>query len=267
LSSRIGEAADADLMTGASGCLLVLLELQRHRAGAEVMAAARNCAARLADTAQHGIDRAWWETAAESHPLTGLAHGTAGAVAALMRYAYQTADAASLELAAQALRYERAAFKARGQRWYDRYENADATTDVREDICSWCHGAPGVGLARLLWPDAMRDDAWRSDVQQCIATTRAQGLVGTHALCHGQMGNLDLLLHFASCENDRVALADVRVLGQQVLDDARSGWRCGGGSLAQEPLGLMVGLAGIAYGCLRLHDPRKVPSVLSLLTG
>jgi type 2 lantibiotic biosynthesis protein LanM len=265
--AKIADAADADLITGASGCLLVVLELQRHRPGSEVMQAAAACAARLAERAQRGTEGAWWETPAEPHPLTGLAHGTAGAIAALARYGHVAGDAASLELAAAALRYERAAFEARRQRWYDRYENADIATDVREDICSWCHGAPGVGLARLLWPAAMRDDVWRSELQSCLATTREQGLAGTHALCHGQMGNLDLLLQFAVHERADAALAGCRALGQVVLDDARSGWRCGGGSLAQEPLGLMVGLAGIAYGCLRLHDPYKVPSVLSLSTG
>jgi hypothetical protein len=38
-------------------------------------------------------------------------------------------------------------------------------------------------------------------------------------------------------------------------------------SAAQEPLGLMVGVAGIAYGCLRLADPVQVPSVLGLTVG
>ncbi|MEP6897166.1 MAG: type 2 lanthipeptide synthetase LanM family protein [Rhodanobacter sp.] len=264
VNERIVDAADADLITGASGCLLVLLQLQQHRPATDVLAAAAACAARLLETARRGVEGAWWETPSEPHPLTGLAHGTAGAVAALARYYELTGDGDIAALVSDALRYERTAFVARGRRWYDRHAKADADTDVKEDICSWCHGAPGVGLARLLWPVSLRNDDWRADLQSCVATTQAQGLVGTHALCHGQMGNLDLLLQFAVLQSDDAALAECRRLGQIVLDDARAGWRCGGGSLGQEPLGLMIGVAGIAYGCLRLANPHQVPSILSL---
>lgn len=44
------------------------------------------------------------------------------------------------------------------------------------------------------------------------------------------------------------------------------GWQCGIPRNVESP-GLMVGLAGIGYGLLRLADPARVPSVLTLETS
>jgi hypothetical protein len=49
-----------------------------------------------------------------------------------------------------------------------------------------------------------------------------------------------------------------------ILEGAReTGWRCGLPRNTETP-GLMMGLAGIGYGLLRLAAPEQVPSVLSL---
>ncbi len=267
LAARIGEDHEFDLIGGSAGCLLVLLQLQRHRPSDDVLAAATACAERLAATAQRHVDGACWVgvAATEHGGLSGFAHGTAGIGAALASYAQLVQDAACLELAREALRHARAAFAARSRRWYDRAEELGDGDD--EDPCSWCHGAPGVGLAHLLWPEATRDARWHDELRHCLTTTREQGMTEGHSLCHGQMGNLDLLLQHAVQTQDADALAKARRLGQGVLEQARAGWRCGGASIAQEPLGLMVGIAGIAYGCLRLADPIGTPSVMSLSAG
>jgi hypothetical protein len=44
---------------------------------------------------------------------------------------------------------------------------------------------------------------------------------------------------------------------------APGAWRCGT-PLGVESPGLMTGLAGIGYQYLRLHDPKRVPSVLAV---
>lgn len=266
VAERIHADESLDLIGGAAGCLLVLLELQRHRPGEAVLTAAAACAARLREQAQHDDNGACWiSPAAEGKALTGFSHGTAGIVAALLRYGRQAGDESSLALAAEALRHERAAFVARGRRWYDRYASP-ADGEPGRDIVSWCHGASGVGLARLLWPQSLRDAEWRTELESCIASVREQTAEASQTLCHGQLGDLDLLLQVAVCEGDAAALADCHERGKAVLEMARSGWIFGGTSLAQEPLGLMTGLTSIAYGCLRLHDPATTPAVLSLAT-
>ncbi|ALN94223.1 type 2 lanthipeptide synthetase LanM family protein [Lysobacter gummosus] len=273
IAERIEQDRDLDLISGAAGCLLALTQLQRHRPDADTRAAAMACAAHLAAHAQGDADEAWWLCpASPERGLTGFAHGTAGIAAALARHAQLNDDGAALRLARRALRYERASFERRGRRWYDQFADLDpaAGEEPREDIHSWCHGAPGVGLARLLLPSVLRDGDWDRDLSGCVAGTRAHGLSGGDCLCHGQAGNLDLLLQHglesSPTQGGSDAIAHCRALGAAWAGRTHPQWRCGGRSAQERPLGLMVGLSGIAYACLRLRDPAGAPSLLSLAT-
>jgi lantibiotic modifying enzyme len=58
----------------------------------------------------------------------------------------------------------------------------------------WCHGAPGIGLARIHSLRYLDDATVRSEIDISIKTTQAQGFGGNHSLCHGDLGNLELLL-------------------------------------------------------------------------
>lgn len=267
IAERIADDDELDLIGGAGGCLLVLSEMQRCRPGADVTAAMTACAMRLVETTQRDADGAHWPCpAASGRRLSGFAHGSAGIGAALACHAHVQGDARCHALAMEALRYERAAYEARGRRWYDLDDGPDE--DGRGDTYSWCHGAPGVGLARLLWPESSRDAAWHEETLRCVEKTLAEGFAGGHCLCHGQFGNLELPLQWAIQARDAAMLGRCRALGHGLIEQSRdAGWRCGGRSIAELPLGLMVGLAGIAYGCLRLADPWHVPSALSLSLG
>jgi lantibiotic modifying enzyme len=271
IAERIATDRDLDLISGAAGALLVLLELQRLRPNTQTLAVIDTCAAHLIEHAQYGDDGAWWTCpASPDRGLSGFAHGNAGIGAALAGHAALSGDEAALQLARDALRYERNAYRQRGQRWYDLFEPAaesDDKPDSARDIHSWCHGAPGVGFARLLLPESLRDAAWHEDVRECIASTRQSGLSGGHCLCHGQWGNLDLLIQHAALRGDRDALAECRAIGASLIEQIHPHWHCGGRSPRERPLGLMVGLAGIAYGCLRLADPANAACVLMLSTG
>jgi type 2 lantibiotic biosynthesis protein LanM len=271
IAERIATDRDLDLISGAAGALLVLLELQRLRPNTQTLAVIDTCAAHLIEHAQYGDDGAWWTCpASPDRGLSGFAHGNAGIGAALAGHAALSGDKTALQLARDALRYERNAYRQRGQRWYDLFEPAaesDDKPDSARDIHSWCHGAPGVGFARLLLPESLRDAAWHEDVRECIASTRQSGLSGGHCLCHGQWGNLDLLIQHAALRGDRDALAECRAIGASLIEQIHPHWHCGGRSPRERPLGLMVGLAGIAYGCLRLADPANAACVLMLSTG
>jgi len=261
IAGRIATDDDLDVVSGVAGGLMVLLRWHHARPDPQLRGAAAACAERLLTTARRAEQGAYWLCpASPDRGLTGLAHGNAGIGAALARYGHAFGDARAIALAGDAARYERAAFAARGGRWFDQLDG-----DAGDDVRSWCHGAPGVGLARGWWPAALRDVAWHDDVAHCVAATRATTARDGDCLCHGRIGNLDLLLVDAVRRGDCDALAQARALGADaVRDAAAAGWRCGGRSAAETPLGLMIGLAGIAYGCLRLADPVGTPSLLNL---
>ncbi|HXF60596.1 MAG TPA: lanthionine synthetase LanC family protein, partial [Caldilineaceae bacterium] len=83
-------------------------------------------------------------------------------------------------------------------------------------------------------------------------------------LCHGDMGNLDLLFSAGHILADPAWRAQADRLAAIILDSIeRAGWQCGGPEGVELP-GLMLGLAGIGYEMLRLAEPEQVPSVLAL---
>src|SRR5262249_56393171 len=91
-----------------------------------------------------------------------------------------------------------------------------------------------------------------------------EGFGGDVALCHGDLGNLELVVQAGERLGDpRWRLQSDRLAALILESIDREGWRCGV-LLGVESPGLMTGLAGIGYGLLRLAEPTCVPSVLVL---
>ena len=97
-----------------------------------------------------------------------------------------------------------------------------------------------------------------------LADTRAQGLGRNHSLCHGDLGNLELLLAARQLPGQEPSAAEVERWTAIVLESFERHGALSGVPLGVETPGLMVGLSGIGYQLLRLCEPRKVPSVLVL---
>ena len=97
-----------------------------------------------------------------------------------------------------------------------------------------------------------------------MRTTLAHGFGRDHTLCHGDLGNLEFVSEAARAFPESPWGADAGRLTAGILDSiARDGWLCGN-PLGVESPGLMTGLAGVGYGLLRLAEPARVPSVLTL---
>lgn len=264
ISERIAEDRELDVISGVAGCLLVLLQLHVHRNDPDLRAATRCCADRLIAAAKQDAFGAYWHDGNDDAlGATGFAHGSAGIAVALARYSIAFDDARCLRMALSALERERVAYRRRGGSWYE-LDTTNAT-QARKGTASWCHGASGVGLARLLWPAAYRDAAWERDVDHCLnAVLVSMDDAAGHCLCHGSWGNLDFPLEWAVQSGDPALLARCRRLADALLVQGSNRWVCGGRTENEMPLGLMIGLSGIAYACLRAADPEHVPSILSL---
>src|SRR5438270_801706 len=93
-----------------------------------------------------------WEPPFTSHgPLTGFSHGTAGISWALLELAAKTGEQRFQAAALSGIAYERALFSASAGNWPDlRVPDTDANPEPGVFPVAWCHGAPGIGLARLL---------------------------------------------------------------------------------------------------------------------
>jgi lantibiotic modifying enzyme len=104
----------------------------------------------------------------------------------------------------------------------------------------------------------------RAEIAAAIETTVKQGFGDNHSLCHGDAGNLELLLQASRVWGKNKYEDHIQRLAAAMLESIeKHGWQCGTPFAIETP-GLMTGLAGIGLQLLRLADPELVPSVLVL---
>ncbi|GAA2898862.1 hypothetical protein GCM10010517_64270 [Streptosporangium fragile] len=277
-TASIPQDETLDVVGGAAGAVGVLLAVHEATGLPLARQAVDACADRLVETARPQPQGVAWKVGIPAlRPLTGFSHGAAGIGWALARAAAVSGDAGAraryAETARAAFAYERGLFDARIGNWPDYRDLPGAPSGDDEapaHMQAWCHGSPGIGLARadLLRRGTADDHAsWAGELAADLdlalgsfTATRPTQL--GHSLCHGELGNLELLTTaIAAGRTDLTRERDLR-LGL-VLDQLVAGPRCGTPAGVPTP-GLMSGLAGIGYGLLRHAFPERVPSVLLL---
>lgn len=267
------DARRLDIINGSAGAIPALIDAAGRFGREEYLEAAARHGESLMKLAARG-DRGWsWDTlgmAGEPH-LLGLAHGASGIAYALARLGAATGRQDCLDAAREGLRYERAYFREAEGNWPD-LRSFVTVGPSGEPPCmiAWCHGAPGIGFARLaLLPFLPGDPSVRNEAEVAIRTTAAtlgQSSPGTgnFSLCHGDGGNADLLIFAADALGRPQLRAEAEAAALRALDrfeDARAPWPCGVPSAGESP-NLMLGLAGIGYFLLRLYNSSAAPTVL-----
>lgn len=258
--ARVEADEQLDVVAGAAGAILALLALERVAPGAAPAEIAAACADHLlARRVSHqGRPRAW--PAAGSSPLSGFAHGASGIGCALLRLYARTGDAALRDAALEGFEYERSLFDAGAENWLDpRFGRL-------LEQSAWCHGAPGMVLARL---EAVRagaaDAAVLDDLALTLRLAGALPAISLDHLCCGMLGRAEILLCADRVLGGGELLAAAHEIAAAVLHRAREN---GGFSLHPpgEPEvfspGLFRGLSGIGYALLRLSAPASIPSPL-----
>jgi type 2 lantibiotic biosynthesis protein LanM len=264
-----------DVLQGSAGCILALLGLHDVRPSPGILETAIRCGDRLLATAQPMPHGTAWATLKDEPPLGGLSHGTAGFALSLLQLSARSGEARFRGCALSALEYDRSLFVPNRNNWADlrvlpsrkrEPDHGDESVpgSAPAFTVAWCHGAPGIGLARLGALDRLDDARVRDEIDVALSATKQYGFAMNHSLCHGALGNIELLL------------AAVQVLGRpedhEALERAQAvvvGSIEANGFMTGVPLGMetpdfMTGLAGIGYELLRLAEPGKVPSALLL---
>ncbi|MFI2435684.1 type 2 lanthipeptide synthetase LanM family protein [Streptomyces sp. NPDC018957] len=274
LPSLISRDRSLDVIHGSAGCLLSLLSLHTVRPSPRTLDVAIRCGERLLATARPVHRGIAWTTLEDQPPLGGFSHGTAGIALSLLQLADRSGEDRFRQAALSALGYDRSLFVPDLNNWADlrvfppRTIEADpfdpAAGPPAKSMVAWCHGAPGIGLARLAALDQLADTTTRDEIDIALSATKQYGFAMGHSLCHGALGNLELLLAAARMldrPEDHDALE--RATASVVASIETNGFLTGV-PLGVETPGLMTGLAGIGYQLLRLAEPDKVPSVLLL---
>jgi type 2 lantibiotic biosynthesis protein LanM len=253
-----------DLMLGSAGTILGLLTLYNQQGDEDILQRAIACGQHLLKTREAESPRAWktLKTIANK-PLTGFSHGAAGFAYALLRLYKVTQDNSYLEAAIEAIAYERSVYCANAGNWPDfRFSK---NTDQSQFMTSWCHGASGIGLARLGGLEILDTDAIRQDIEIALQRTQSIGIEEIDHLCCGNFGRVEVLLIAA----EKLARPELRILAhKQAAGVVAKAEQTGGYQLffgLKERVfnpGFCVGVAGIGYELLRLAYPQKLPSVL-----
>ncbi len=250
-----------DVIAGSAGCLNSLLSLYENRPNPLTLGAAIACGDHLLQKAtpvENGIG--WLNIASPQRPLAGFSHGAAGIALSLLRLHHLTGDIRYQEGAMAAITYERSLFNPAVGNWADA-RTLDVSVEEGGTLypTQWCHGAAGIGLARLGCLELVQNPDMEQEVKVAIETTLREGFGLNHCLCHGDLGNLELLV-VAGMQNQLAA----QEYTAMILDSIEQQGCITGLPLGIESPGLMTGLAGIGYGLLRAAFPGKLPSVLLL---
>jgi type 2 lantibiotic biosynthesis protein LanM len=280
-----------DVMGGSAGAILALLRLYRDTRSNAVLGRAVKCGEHLLAQPRLGTDgsRTWMgqefraqalgtqalgtkgqdvQSLALARGLNGMSHGAAGFAYALSSLAAASGREDFAKAAAECIAYEDSNYDKAHHNWPDlRVANASTWP------CQWCHGAPGIGLARLgmqrFGNQAAKPEAGpvAADIRNAaIGVERASsGAVDT--LCCGSLGRIEFI-HEAAGALDR---GDLRQLAAQrllrVLQQAAAtgDYRWNSGK-RQFNLGLFRGLSGVGYTLLRqalaLDGDPSLPNVL-----
>jgi lantibiotic modifying enzyme len=225
-----------------------------------------DCARQLVANAVEAGDGIGWNTTLPAwQPLAGFSHGASGMAHALIHAGSTLGEPRYTETALTALRYERSTFDASRHNWPDfRILGNESRPEQPSVMWAWCHGAPGVGLARLAALAHVNDPELARDLDTALGSTAVFGFGGNDSLCHGDLGNLELFLRARELGRTGIWERTLALESSRLVERiSRGEWRCGIPGAIETP-GLMMGLAGIGYGLLRLGATRDVPSLLSL---
>jgi lantibiotic modifying enzyme len=269
-----GDPGGADLIAGDAGRVVGLLVVARRRGASHALfAAARVAGERLLAAADRTSGGWSWPAPDPAWPgLCGLGHGASGPAVALGMLAAATGDDRFGEGANQAERYERS--------WFDRARGnwPDLRAAPADHPSFWCHGAGGIGVARLqAWrrtgdPTALAEAAAALDTATAATVRALSQVAGAEAaaasfganlsLCHGVSSVAELHTIAGELTGAGDHLAHGRRLALWALngtDAALGDIACGVPGGGETP-GLMLGLAGVGATFLRLADPGWLPS-------
>lgn len=259
--------SEYDIISGSAGVIPVLIYASIKSGNKIFMKKAVELGDILCDKAIKEISGWSWKPPSDTGPaLTGFSHGASGvAYAMLLIYKYSGVEK-YLRAADNAFDFEDQFYNQQVKNWPDMREMGLSPTGGKQYAMAWCHGAPGIGFARLTAKKITERNIYNMMIKNaCDVTAQFLAQNNNYSLCHGRTGNAELLLHSFSGLNNkyRRAAENVALEGIENIHNRGVHWPCGIYT-GQEVPGFMIGLAGIGNFYLRLAHDCSTPSGLIL---
>lgn len=262
---QINQDTDYEICLGTSGTILGLLTLYRETKDPLLIEKASWCAAHLLShrTLDSVSGKKTWATL-NGQMTTGFSHGAAGIAYALLQLYGVTEDPALLETAQEAYDFETSLFVPSAKNWPE-FRMPDEVASVMQDRLSstWCHGATGIGMARLGGLPWIDTEEVRQQIEGAVETTLAQTSTAQDHLCCGHAGRSAFLLEAGRRLNriEWVEAAHRRTAQMIERAHAQGGYGVIGQDAGYSP-GFFQGMSGIGYALLRQAYPDRLPEVL-----
>nr|WP_223184318.1 type 2 lanthipeptide synthetase LanM family protein [Streptomyces sp. CBMA152] len=252
----VEDDVEVDLLNGAAGGVVPLLNLAEATGEDRWLAAAAHIGRRLSGIATVDASGARWTTRLNPEGIGGFAHGATGIGWALRRLTVSEAGTAADrrgwgDLAERAFAYQESLWQPEQGNWLD------VRVGAEEDFfTSWCHGSAGIGIGMLDLYRRAGDPAHLDMARRAAHACAAEGFGWSHTLCHGDLGLWELLTSMNVGERDD--------LDGEILTGLEQRGPVGG--LAREAFSpsLMSGLSGVLHTLLRMHPSADLPNPLLL---
>jgi type 2 lantibiotic biosynthesis protein LanM len=250
-----------DVIGGSAGASLCLLRLYRDTGSRDVLRRATRCGEHLLGQAREGAQgaRSWKGRGAAAQALNGISHGAAGFAYSLASLFEATGREEFLEAARECIAFEDCGYDAERHNWPDLRVPGAAAWPAQ-----WCHGAIGIGLARMAMTRRAAPDRalLERDIGRALEGAERAWPNAVDTLCCGTLGSIELLHEAAgTLGRDELREAAARRLMAVVETAAASRdyrWNVGQRRFS---LSLFRGLAGTGYTLLRRLDG-SLPNVL-----
>ncbi|MBT2289869.1 type 2 lantipeptide synthetase LanM [Paenibacillus albidus] len=255
-----------DFIGGLAGTLKLLTNLYKATGMKVIEEAAHTVYASIRKKIQlDTIGYYWPSDIVDNRILAGFSHGITGICYALSEYFNTWQNVHELPgLIESALRYEDTLFDNNMGGWRD-----NRVTGKHISSPLWCHGSAGILLGRAKIKQNTDNGIKVSYLDEALKETLENG--NNHnqgnSLCHGTMGNLDILLEvlktpFGYVHTDLISTVINRWIVNFKAEASSEEWHNG---IAHDSssIGLMLGKTGQMYTMLRLQDA-ELPSVLLL---
>ena len=279
-----------DLLSGKAGVLLAFLHLHAATRASWLEEPIQLLTRTLIAQAYGGSNGLYWDL----HPqlisgLCGLSHGASGVGLVFLELGHYSGNFLFYQLAELAFAYERGQFS-KHNAWPDfrkriynpsiqakflaQFANKNFEYFTKPSTMNmWCHGAVGVGLARLRAWELTAKPAYREELGLALdITSRVEAesanpsrLLQFTSLCHGRTGNRDFLIQAGHVLKDASLWEAPCLLGDALVDHLEQGGTFSSGypTLSQPDTSLFMGDAGVGYFLLRLSAPGEVPCILA----
>jgi type 2 lantibiotic biosynthesis protein LanM len=258
-----------DVLSGSAGAILALLKCHRLNQSPRALKASIACGFHLLRHLDLWKESVVNPKADSTNQANGFAHGAAGISLALFRLSQVTGRNIFRYAALDLVEFENASFSAKSWNWPDlRHRHLPESTWA----CQWCHGATGIGLARLCALEAELScktsprgaNLLLQDVHRAVKGISLLELPAPlDSLCCGNAGNIEFLWEAGMRLNrpELINLADS--IFAAVIDRHRiEGDFAWNSSNTAFNLGLFRGLSGLGYSMLRRANPGALPNVL-----